>query len=310
MLEFHTMDVFTEVPFAGNPLAVVPCADGLSTAQMQCMAREFNLSETIFVQRPADPQNTAGVRIFFPTAEIPFAGHPTIGCAILLAEAAMPEGDFETRIVLEEEAGLVPVTVTRRAGRVYARLTAPVLPHEKHAPDPGTDLLAAATGLTPAEIGFGNHRPGAWQGGPAFLYIPVRDLAALAAATPREPFWSQAMQMVGVGGAYLYTPGEDTPGQGADYRARMFAPTEGIAEDPATGSASAILAAQLLNVGALQSEVTQLTLRQGQEMGRVSDIALTVNCHMGALQAVHIGGSALRISQGHIRVPAPLDRAG
>lgn len=120
MLVFHTMDVFTDQPFAGNPLAVVMGADDLSPAQMQIIAREFNLSETIFVQRPVDPAHTARVRIFFPTAEIPFAGHPTIGCALVLAESALPIGDAELRLVLEEEAGLVPVTVRRRQGRVVA----------------------------------------------------------------------------------------------------------------------------------------------------------------------------------------------
>ncbi len=298
MLEFHTMDVFTDTPFSGNPLAVVMGADGLSTAQMQCLAREFNLSETIFVQRPADLRNTARVRIFFPTAEISFAGHPTIGCAILMAVASMPEGDFDTRIVLEQEAGLVPVAVTRRAGVVHAELTAPVVPHAATAPPLPLDLLASATALSSGEIGFGSHVPGVWKGGPAFLYVPVRDLTAMAKAVPCEPFWSQLMQLAGVDSAYLYTPG-----RGADYRARMFSPTAGIAEDPATGSAAAILAAPLLKAGALGPKETRLSLAQGVEMGRPGQIALTVICENGALQAVRVGGSAVRISQGHIRRP-------
>ena len=114
-LQFHTLDVFTATPYCGNPLAVVLGADDLSAQDMQTMAREFNLSETIFVQAPVNPAHTARVRIFFPTAEIPFAGHPTIGCAILLATSTQPEGDFSTEILLEEEAGLVPVRVVRRS---------------------------------------------------------------------------------------------------------------------------------------------------------------------------------------------------
>jgi trans-2,3-dihydro-3-hydroxyanthranilate isomerase len=305
MLEFHTMDVFTQVPFTGNPLAVVLGADGLSTAQMQCLAREFNLSETIFVQAPADPGNTAKVRIFFPTAEIPFAGHPTIGCAILLAEAAMPAGDFETQIVLEEEAGIVPVIVTRKAGLALAELTAPVLPHAA-SQSAGMDfsaafalpLLAAAVGLAPTQIGFAKHQPAIWQGGPRFLYIPLRDLAALAAARPREPQWSQVMALAGVDSAYLYAAGD-----GQDYQARMFSPTAGIPEDPATGSASAILAAQLQASGALTGPETRLSLLQGAEMGRPSHIGLTIVQQGGALSAVKISGSALRISEGRIRRP-------
>ncbi len=303
MLAFHTLDVFTDQPFAGNPLAVVLGADDLTPAQMQVIAREFNLSETIFVQRPLDPAHTARVRIFFPTAEIPFAGHPTIGCAILLAEPALPDGDGELRLVLEEEAGLVPVTVRRKAGRVTAELTAPVTPHPaRTVPNRDraldTETLAAALGLSAQELGFGTHRPGLWQGGPAFLYLPVRDLAALAAARPQEPHWSQVMAAGGVDSAYLYTEG-----QGADYRARMFSPTAGIPEDPATGSASAILAAQLWHSGALGVGEVSLSLAQGVEMGRASAIGMTVVCDDSGVQSVRISGEAVRISDGHIRVP-------
>ena len=160
MIRFHTLDVFTDTPFAGNPLAVVLDAGALTTAQMQTIAREFNLSETIFVMPPQDPAHTARVRIFFPTAEIPFAGHPTIGCAILLAETANPGGDFAITITLEEEAGLVPVAVTRTGGRITAELTAPVLPHPA-GDTPDTALLAAALGLGAKDIGPHRAGPGA-----------------------------------------------------------------------------------------------------------------------------------------------------
>lgn len=221
MLSFHICDVFTDRPFAGNPLAIVLGADGLSPAQMQTLAREFNLSETIFVQAPADPAHAARVRIFFPTAEIPFAGHPTIGCAIHLATAGAV-GDFDRELVLEEEAGLVPVRVWRRGGETRAEFLAPVLPHGvTDAPDavgaldPGR--LARALGLEAAEIGFAGHRPGLWQGGPRFLYAPVASLAALGRARPIEPFWSEQMRAAGVDSIYLYTSGQDCA-----FRARMF----------------------------------------------------------------------------------------
>lgn len=303
MLTFHTCDVFTDRTFAGNPLAIVLGADDLTPAQMQVLAREFNLSETIFVQRPRNPAHTARVRIFFPTAEIPFAGHPTIGCAIHLA-SAMGEGDFDHDLVLEEEAGLVPVRVWRRGMETRAEFVAPVVPHAvSDAPDPvaalDPDRLAAALGLTVGEIGFGTHRPGLWQGGPRFLYAPVASLDALARARPTEPVWSQQMQAAGVDSIYLYAQGAD-----CDYRARMFSPTAGIPEDPATGSASAILAAQLLAVGALEEGETPLTLHQGVEMGRPSVIGMTARILAGRLDQVRIAGSAVAIGEGRVRVPS------
>lgn len=302
MLTFHTSDVFTDRAFAGNPLAIVLGADGLTTTQMQTLAREFNLSETIFVQAPANPDHTARVRIFFPTAEIPFAGHPTIGCAIHLACAGVV-GDCDKRLVLEEEAGLVPVHVWRTGEVVRAEFVAPVVPHgvtdapdREMALDP--DRLALALGLAPGEISFGNHRPGLWQGGPRFIYAPVASLAALARALPMQPVWSDLMQAGGVDSIYLYTPGKDCA-----YRARMFSPTAGIPEDPATGSASALLAAQLLASGALSEGETALTLHQGVEMGRPSVIGLTVVVAGGQLTQVRIAGSAVPVSEGRVRVP-------
>jgi trans-2,3-dihydro-3-hydroxyanthranilate isomerase len=257
VLSFHTCDVFTNRPFVGYPLAIVLGADDLTPGQMQTLAREFNLSETIFVQRPVNPAHTARVRIFFPTAEIPFAGHPTIGCAIHLATAAAGPGDFDRQIVLEEEAGLVPVRVWRQGGETRAEFIAPVVPHAvSDATVAGPDRLAAALGLAAADIGFGAHRPGLWQGGPRFLYAPIASLDALTRARPIEPAWSEVTMAAGVDSIYLYA--KDSA---RDYRARMFSPTAGIPEDPATGSASAILAAQLLASGTLTEGETRRALQ-------------------------------------------------
>lgn len=291
MLEFHVYDVFTDRPFSGNPLAVVTGADDLSAAQMQVIARQFNLSETIFVMAPRDPANTARVRIFFPTAEIPFAGHPTIGCALHLADGR------DGQILLEEEAGLVPVKI--RGGQ--AEFIAPRLPvpHGGAVGAEGLDagLIARALDLADAAIGFDGHRPAAWQGGPAFLFVPVADLAALAAARPIEPYWSGAMAQAQVDSAYLYT------GEGDGYRARMFSPTAGIPEDPATGSASAILAAQLLASGALADGENRINLRQGVEMGRPSRIGLSAIVERGQLREARISGTAVPVAEGRIRIP-------
>ncbi|MBL9047031.1 MAG: PhzF family phenazine biosynthesis protein [Tabrizicola sp.] len=299
-LTFHTCDVFTETRFAGNPLAIVLGADDLSPAQMQTLAREFNLSETIFVQRPANPAHTARVRIFFPTAEIPFAGHPTVGCAIHLATATEGMGDFDRMITLEEEAGLVPVRVWRKGGAVMAEFVAPVIPHGvTDARLLPVDRLAAALGLTATDIGFGKHQPAIWQGGPRYIFVPLASLDALGRARSIEPAWADLTEAAGAAKVYLYAKGED-----CDFRARMFGPGDGVPEDPATGSASAILAAQLLASGVLGEGENRFALHQGVEMGRPSEIGLTVQVAGGQLTEVRIAGSAVPVSEGRIIAPA------
>lgn len=178
MLPFHTLDVFTDRPYSGNPLAVVLQADDLNVAQMLAIAREFNQSETIFVQRPRDPAHTARVRIFFPTAEIPFAGHPTIGCAIHLAAAAEgPDVDFDRLVTLEEEAGLVPVRVQRRAGQVLAELVARCCP------------IGAAPTLTPTcwrrRLGWTARRSASAR------IVPAPGRAGRAFCSPRSATWTR-----------------------------------------------------------------------------------------------------------------------
>ena len=202
--------------------------------------------------------------------------------------------------VLEEEAGLVPVTVSRRGNAVEAEFAAPVLPHAK-AGAVLTEALAPALGLSPSDIGFAAHRPAVWQGGPAFLYVPVASLDSLARARPIQPHWDAVMQAAGVDSAYLYTAGPD-----CDFRARMFSPTAGIPEDPATGSASAILAAQLQASGALGGGEDRFTLHQGVEMGRPSRLHLTVEQEGAHLTRVLIRGSAVPVSSGRIVIPQDL----
>ena len=157
-LTFHTLDVFTSRRFGGNPLAVVLDADHLSTEQMQTITREFNLSETIFVMKPENPANTAKVRIFFPGGEMPFAGHPTVGCAVLLAEMKYKAGcSFETEIRLEENAGLVPVKVSRIGDHPRAQFIAPVVPFHADLPLPSVADAARSLNLSPGDIGFDGH---------------------------------------------------------------------------------------------------------------------------------------------------------
>jgi trans-2,3-dihydro-3-hydroxyanthranilate isomerase len=300
-LAFHTLDVFTGRRFGSNPLAVVLGADGLAAPVMQAIAREFNLSETIFVQTPESASNTAKVRIFFPTGEMPFAGHPTLGCAILLAEMKHKAGcSFETEIRLEEVAGLVPVKVTRIGDAPVGMFKAPVVPFRAKSAAPGKGDAAQALGLEPGDIGFDAHAIGVFEGGPRFLYIPVRSRAALAKARPQEPHWSAVTEAAEVDSAYLYTRGGD--GAETSFRARMFAPAAGIPEDPATGSATAILAAQLLAAGELGEGTNRFSFEQGYEMGRPSDLRLEVDAASGKVTAVRVGGSAVRVSEGTILV--------
>ncbi|MGB7242760.1 MAG: PhzF family phenazine biosynthesis protein, partial [Sulfitobacter sp.] len=243
-LDFEVWDVFTDAPFAGNPLAIVTGADGLSTAQMQTLAREFNLSETIFLMAPRDSKHTARARIFFPTGEIPFAGHPTVGAALMLAGK-----NSLSNVTLEEEAGLVPVAITQGV----ARFQAPVTPFA-HMVEIDPELTAKALDIATDDLGA--HSIGVHEGGPVFLYVPVKTREVLRDARPIEPFWSQLQHASGADGAYLYTP---------QFNARMFAPSAGIPEDPATGSASALLASQLLVNGALSEGENHFDLTQGED---------------------------------------------
>ena len=305
-LPFCTVDVFTRKPFTGNPLAIVQEADGLSTQQMQTLAREFNLAETIFVQTPDNSENTAKVRIFFPTDEIPFAGHPTIGCAIYLAEQLQSDdGDFDTEIKLEEVAGLVPVEVSRRGGKVSAQFTAPVNPYPTSkidlASDINLDVKTAATtlGLSETDIDFNDSQPMSHAGGPTFLFIPVNSREALSKARAIEPQCNQLTTAYGGVGLYVYYlhPTKN------EVEARMFAPEAGISEDPATGSASALLASQLKADGKLLDGTNSFVLRQGYDMGRPSDLMLEIDFDSGEILAVRVAGSSVAISSGHIRIP-------
>ena len=283
-LRFHVWDVFTDRPFAGNPLAIVEGAEDLTTGQMQGLARQFNLSETIFLLRPRDPAQTARARIFLPAAEIPFAGHPTVGAALFLARRG---GLGE--VVLEEEAGPVPVRI---AGD-RAQFTAPVLPAPQGGP---VDAALAAEALGLSQDAIGPHAPAAFAAGPGFLFVPVHDRDRLARARPQEPAWTGLVARLGVTGAFLYDP---------DLNARMFAPHAGIPEDPATGAACAILAAQLLANGALPEGTTRRTIRQGEDMGRPSEIGFETDVTAGRITAIRVSGGAVPVAEGRIRIPPP-----
>lgn len=305
-LDFHTVDVFTEIPFTGNSLAIVEEADELSDTQMQTLAREFNLPETIFIQRPDQPIHTAKVRIFLPRKEIPFAGHPTIGCAIFIAQKIYGDrDDFETEIVLEEVAGLVPVSVVRKDGVVSAQLTAPVVPYLADRIDDSTAIIldaqssATAYGLTADDIELDGCGPMAHAGGPTFIFIPVKSRAALSRARATEPLCTDLPKSFGGTGGYVYY----LSAAGNEVHARMFAPGGGIPEDPATGSASAILASQLKLSNRLEEGTSRFELFQGYDMGRASQLHLEVDMQNGIIEAVRVSGTSVSISSGSISIP-------
>lgn len=299
-LKFHTLDVFTDKRFGGNPLAVVLDADGLDTDRMQTIAREFNLSETVFVLRPQNPMHSARVRIFTPAAELPFAGHPTVGTAALLAELRGPDlgANQDAIIVLEETIGTVRVGVRFRPGHaVFAEFDAPKLPEELD----GTlvlDDVAAAVGLQPTEIGLENYKLSLWSAGVAGAFIPVRNLDAMARARPVMSRWDRAFGKIG--GAYLYC--RETLHTTSHFHARKFAPGVGVLEDPATGSAAAAFAGVIHRFDGPPAGEHHYKIEQGYEMGRPSTIDLSIVVEGTQLQSVRIGGHAVRVSDGEIEV--------
>jgi trans-2,3-dihydro-3-hydroxyanthranilate isomerase len=294
---FATLDVFTDTPLAGNPLAVVLDAEGLDDGAMQAIAREFNLSETVFVLPPRDPRHRAALRIFTPNRELPFAGHPTVGTAVLLALEDRVSGLADAVVFgLEELAGTVPCAVETGEGRGRARFKAPILP-EYGGEGPEPDALAAALGLEPGEIGFSGHEPSHHAAGPVFTFVPIASRGALDAARPD----SAGFAALGDESA-LYLYAADPEGLGHRYQTRMFAPHLGIVEDPATGSAAAAFAGVMMQFAPLGDGTHDVAIRQGVAMGRPSEIALQLTIASGALQSVEIGGSAIVVSRGTLLV--------
>jgi trans-2,3-dihydro-3-hydroxyanthranilate isomerase len=299
-LAYHTLDVFTDTRFAGNPLAVVLGADGLDGKSMQAIAREFNLPETVFVLEPQNRAHTARVRIFTPGRELPFAGHPTVGTAVLLGELRTPLGDGpgDALVVLEQAIGIVRVGVRRHRGAAsFAEFDAPKLPEDQGTPPPA-DRLAAALGLIPAEVGFENHRPTRYSAGNPFLFVPVASLEAMAKAHVSAVHWDDATQ--GDIGVFLYC--RQTLHTTSAFHARMFAPHSGIAEDPATGSAAAAFAGVVHRFDELPDGAHRRVIEQGYEMGRPSLMELSMDVDRGRLQVVRIGGHAVRVTEGAIEV--------
>lgn len=296
---FITADVFTDRPLAGNPLAIVLDCDGLDDAAMQALAREFNLSETVFVLPAGQADHAARIRIFTPGREVPFAGHPTIGTALVLAGRGLIEVPPERPIVvLGENVGPVPVRLVRKDGRyVFAELEAPQAPELRDAPPAAA--VAPIVGLEPADLVTDRGLPAGASAGLPFLIVEVGDRAALARAALDRAAWAQELR--GTFFDHVYLVSRDAP-HGFDFQVRMFAPGAGVEEDPATGSAAAAFGGWLGERGGFGDGRHRFVIAQGVEMGRPSRLEVVVERAAGRLQAVRVGGSAVTVMAGTLEI--------
>jgi trans-2,3-dihydro-3-hydroxyanthranilate isomerase len=299
MRRFYTLDVFTGEALAGNPLAVVLDAEGLDDQRMQAIAREFNLSETVFVGAPVDPKHRASIRIFTPGREVPFAGHPTVGTAVLLGLLdAAGSGEF----TLEEQIGLVPCRVEMLGPeRGHATFTVPRLP-ERIGSLPDKATLARGLGLAEADIGFGAHQPAIYSAGNPFRFVPLRSRDSVSRARPEGEAFAEAFDADSDGftNAFVYCAEPIDPAHG--FHARMFAPSVGVPEDPATGSAAAAFACVFMDFEKPADGQHGFVIEQGDAMGRPSRITVSLDVAGGRLRQVRIGGQAVIVSEGRLRV--------
>jgi trans-2,3-dihydro-3-hydroxyanthranilate isomerase len=296
---YITVDVFTDRAFGGNPLAVVLDAGGLSTAQMQAIACEFNYSETTFVLPPVDPAHDAQVRIFTVRSEIPFAGHPNVGTAFVLATlAAKPPA----RLLFEEKAGQVPVEVVIEQGRVVStELTAPQ--PLKRLSQLSAGQAAACLSLAAGDVETDGHAPQIVSVGLPFLAVELASREALRRARPDAAAFAKTFPCDGSDAIYLYTRDVPSGEEPCDLQARMFHPgASGLSEDPATGSATAAAAALLADLDSMHDGELKLDIGQGVDMGRPSLLKTRVRKENGAIASVHVGGGCVQMMEGTFRL--------
>ena len=294
---YYICDVFSERRFGGNPLAVLPKADGLSDHQMQQITREFNFSESAFVF-PAKAGNTRHVRIFTPGGEIPFAGHPNVGTAFVLASSGeFGEVSSSLTVTFEEEAGLVPITIYREEGAV-ARCEVAAPESLSLGKTIAIELVASAVSLNPEDILTDTHHPQVCSVGLPFVITELKDRTALERARINMSGFDALADMDIKPSLHLYVRVSD----GFDIRARMFAPLNGVPEDPATGSASCALAGLLAHYKKEPSGSFNWRIAQGVEMARPSILLARAEKADGTVQATWVGGSCVMVSEGSILI--------
>ncbi|MGY4171242.1 PhzF family phenazine biosynthesis protein [Bradyrhizobium sp. USDA 4529] len=297
---YITVDVFTDRAFGGNPLGVVLDAEGLSTEEMQAIATEFNYSETTFVLPPQDKVNDAQVRIFTVRSEIPFAGHPNVGTAFVLASRA---AKAPARLRFEEKAGLVPVEILSDGGNVVgAELTAPQALQRTN--EVSAAAAAACLSLTAADVKTNRHAPQVVSVGLPFLVVEIASREALRRARPDAAAFARTLAEIGRDVVYFYTRDVPASEQPLDLQARMFHPgASGLSEDPATGSATAACAALLADIDPARDGELRLRIGQGVDMGRPSLLLTRVRKQGGAITSVHVGGGCVKMMEGTLNMP-------
>ncbi|MCC7346789.1 MAG: PhzF family phenazine biosynthesis protein [Variibacter sp.] len=288
---FVTVDVFTDTRFGGNPLAVFPDARGMTDAEMQALAAEFNLSETTFVLPPDDPANTARVRIFTPRVEMPFAGHPNVGTGFVLAS----ERGGDT-LRFEEIAGRVEVAIARDAGGAVTAATIAAPQPLSFGAEFTAEQLAACAGIDPADVVTRHHRPTIASLGNPFALMEVTPAALTRAVPDSAAFRALMTAMPEVAkrlAIYLYAR------DGAGLRARMFGGGLGVKEDAATGSAAVVLAAMMLHLDGAERGAWNIV--QGVEMGRPSLLRSSARRAPDGIRA-SVGGGCVRVLEGEARL--------
>ncbi len=299
-LKFHILDVFTDQAFKGNQLAVVEEADDLSSETMLAITREFGFSETVFLQSSDNPTAISKLRIFTPKGEIPFAGHPTIGTAVLLGlqKAKQQNCGQDVLLILDEEVGPVRSVVAVSSEKsAYAEIDVPQLPKVIERV-PEVDLVADALGLDIQDIGFENHKIMSAEIGIRFVYVPLKNRSLVSKSTPNFAFWSAAFSKENPVGVFVYCRGGEVEGTG--FHGRMFAPDFGINEDAATGGAVVGFSRLIERFEIDAQSHYETMISQGFEMGRDSFLKLELELQNRALRQVRLGGKAVLVATGEL----------
>ena len=296
---FYTLDVFTDEALSGNPLAVVLDSDGLDQDAMQTIATEFNLSETVFVFPPDKEENRARIKIYTPVHELPFAGHPTVGTAYLLSHLDGLSDDAE--LVLEEVVGPVNCAITDTDGKRKIRFELPKI-SERIDWTVGADKLAEAIGLQPEDMGFDEHEVSIWDGGVPYMLVPLSSINAVQNIEINSVLLKEIEPVINGINANIYAYCRGGESSSAAYHARMFAPFQGIPEDPATGSAVASFSGQIAQYDMQETDTGEFLIEQGYEMGRPSQIVLDLTKDQGNTTAAGISGGAVIVSKGELLI--------